>query len=78
MKETLLYNDNEIAVYVYLDEYTIINKNTAEISTRILDWWVNDDETYLQFLELILKEINAHYTQETLETISNAYRKEFM
>lgn len=69
-----LYVNDHMVILVREQELITINLITENVIARELDWWVNDDEDFEDFLEKSLKKNEIQFNDEMINSIITRFK----
>lgn len=69
-----LYVNDHMVILVREQELITINLITENVIARELDWWVNDDEDFEDFLEKLLKKNEIQFNDEMINSIITRFK----
>lgn len=69
-----LYVNDHMVMLVREQELITINLITENVVARELDWWVNDDKDFEDFLERLLKRNEIQFDDEMINSIITRFK----
>jgi hypothetical protein len=64
-----LYVNDDMVMLTREQEFITINLNTEKVWARELEWWVNDDEDFKEFLENLFATNEIEFDDEMMSSI---------
>ena len=71
-----LYVNDHMVMLVREQELITINLITENVVARELDWWVNDDKDFEDFLERLLKRNEIQFDDEMINSIITRFQNQ--
>lgn len=71
-----LYVNDHMVMLVREQELITINLITENVFARELDWWVNDDKDFEDFLERLLKRNEIQFDDEMINSIITRFQNQ--
>lgn len=64
-----LYVDDDMVILTREEEFITINLDNGRVQSTMLDWWINDTEDFIRFVEKILVKNELKNDDETISSI---------